>query len=339
MQPSFYTPSNAPPAPTSQAGNVQLEHHERKGFTAAAKEVLNTARSSKRFRIHAWAAFAVTTASFITWAFLAMFYSMFPWFVFAAFLSAMTLSFHYFFFEKPQSNMLTVHFAWFLCINTMVIVTNFAVNPKSGWFFPVILALTIPLAVHWAYETYKDTVLQNIATETAFFLSLNAFCLSLWIYLGGGFPWFIYVFYVASIPLALHSNWIFHKEETTYALRNHVALFLQLNMMFFFTWLVTGMGFPWFFFVFVGWSLVLAGHFYLERRKQRRANLQTAPVSIPTTVATASTPSFTLGSDDAEVAPADFRTMASTTVTEPENYFDKLRAAQPTDPRYAEASV
>jgi len=307
----------------------------------AARAVMLTAKESKKFRLHVLVGFGVTTVSVLIWALVAMFHSHFPWFIFSAFLFGMTISFHYFFFEKPQTNMFAVHLTWYVLISTLLVVCNFAITPKTAWFFPVLLAGAIPLSIHWAIDAYKDSPDKRVMAHLAFFLTTNAFCFGLWLYLGGGFPWFIYTFWLSAVPLTVHWNMQYHRSSVV--LRTHASLFVQMNTLFFFAWMAAGMGFPWFFFTFVGWGLVLGAHYYINRRRQRLRAAATGTSNIGLTVPTAPPSDLQthsgLPSVNVSLPNVSVSSIPATTAYTELSHKERMRTGQPSDPRLPEASV
>lgn len=83
-----------------------------------------------------------------------------------------------------------------------------------------------------------------------------------------------------AIPLVIHHAVHFYKatDPVSKKLRLwkiHLSLFVDIQLMLFFTWTITGQGFPWFFFPFVAWGFLLAVHF---QRVKKASNAETIPV-------------------------------------------------------------
>jgi hypothetical protein len=100
----------------------------------------------------------------------------------------------------------------------------------------------------------------------------------------------MFVAIVLSFPLGLH--FISHDQYPNKAWSTHVLTFSIVNTFFFLTWATTGMGFPWFFFPLVVWSILLIFHATLKNRaaqKQQLPVMQPLPVTVvnpPTETAT-----------------------------------------------------
>jgi len=103
----------------------------------------------------------------------------------------------------------------------------------------------------------------------AMFISINLLFFVIWL-VHPIIPWFIWTFFITSIPLVIHYSW-FHYPKNRLIL--HIHIFGAFQCLFFFTWAIIGR-FPWFIFPFGIWGAILVVHAIYFRRSNQIKDTQ-----------------------------------------------------------------
>jgi len=220
---------------------------------------------SRPFKFHVLLASLATAVSGGLWLFIAFFTSQYPWFIYVATFFCITVSFHFYILVRPKE-ILQLHITWFVVINTMLFLTwLFQKGHEFTWFLYPIFGWGVLLALHYGIVAWRDDPHKWISVHTTIFVLVNLMCFFLYIDSGHGKPWFLYVFFGTGALLLIHfcahyypGNWF----------TLHLYLFADIQLLLFCVW-AGRQGFPWFFFVLLGWGVLLAVHFKFSTPPQQ----------------------------------------------------------------------
>ena len=102
----------------------------------------------------------------------------------------------------------------------------------------VFFATLLLLSVHFCLHHFKESPNKWLNTHFTAYLVLNGFFFALWLDLGKGNPWFMFVGLFLTYTLGLH--FISHAQFPDKGWSTHVLSFGILNTFFFLTWATTG---------------------------------------------------------------------------------------------------
>jgi len=224
-------------------------------------------RQNQLFKIHAIGAVALDAISFIAWVFTAFFVSMMPWFLFIWAVTGLSLPAHYYIFVRPVPQLLPLHVAWFSVLNTAIITTWLITGPYGkAWFMEFFAATLVLLATHYILALNKTSPNKWIYTHATVYATFNLFLFTLWLDIGKGYPWFLYV--IPALAIFLGAHYVFHFKTDNLLLKLHAVIFANVQAILFIAWATTG-GFPWFVFPFIGWGALFGAHIFLTLRRNR----------------------------------------------------------------------
>lgn len=221
-------------------------------------EFVHNFQLSRSFKLHVITGVGLSLLATTIWLFVEFFRDHWPWFIHVWALFLLTISFHFYFFIRPKE-LLQLHVTWFVILNTMFLVSWFFARSTWGtpWFLYTFFGLSILLAFHFIYQTLADNSAKHLYFHFALWCLISVLCFSIWLE-KKGYPWFIYPFYSLALTFAIHYSLFYHPGNL---LNLHFFIFLPVQLMLFFAWGSVG-GFPWFFFVLIGWGLLLLGHWW-----------------------------------------------------------------------------
>jgi len=264
---------------------IPLEQHEEEGIKEGtitqkedigqlvleklkAQEAYEKTFQSRAFKIHFFTGLTIGVVSFMVWLLQSFMVSGWPWFVYIWGAVVLTMSTHFYLFERPQKEYLPLHVMFFSVINLCAFMSwIFARNYETAWFLELGIATGIFLALHSIFSVFRDDSRKWFYAHCTLFTMINALCFVAWLDSAKGFPWFLYPIFGLSIPLYIH--WSVRHPSDTLLWRLHAGLFVQVQLILFFTWAVESMAFPWFFFPLLIWGSVLAIHgAYVQRQKR-----------------------------------------------------------------------
>jgi len=210
------------------------------------------------FKVHLLLGVAITAASFLLWLLVALFKQHWPWFIYPATFFALSTTFHFYIFIRPKET-LSLHFAWFFILNLTVFMSWLFSGSSRPWFLFVFFGWAIFLVSHYILISYRGVPQRNLYLHLSCFALINGLCFFIWL----SFPtiaWFIWPFFGLGLLAAIHWS-LYHHPGNYYRL--HVITFIDVQLLLFFTWVITGMPFPWWIFPLVVWSALLVAHTYL----------------------------------------------------------------------------
>jgi len=253
-----------------------------------AKDMIEKTSSSKSFRVHAMVALTLSTVSFIIWAFQAFITNGWPWFVYVWGTFILSLSAHFYLFERPKKQYLQLHTVFFAVLNIVVFASwVFNGHYARAWFIEVLFATATVLGIHTALRAWKGSPYKFLYTATVGYALINVLCFITWMDTGKGFPWFLYTVFGLAIPL--HVAWSMVDPSRLSPWKAHLGIFVYSQLILFFTWATAVMAFPWFFFTLLLWTAGLVLHtgyvtrFHMEGRPSAMTPLES--VSTKTTEA------------------------------------------------------
>lgn len=121
------------------------------------------------------------------------------------------------------------------------------------WFIYIVYSVSIINAIIYAVKT-KNSFFAN----WAIFASTNIMLFITFLACGGGYPWFIMP--LCSMAIFPVSQYIWkHYEKPLRYLYIHAAIYLLINAMIFFIWVVNSLNnaYPWFIYPWCGWAVLL----------------------------------------------------------------------------------
>jgi len=182
------------------AANAQPQSEEGMPLSFSGKEVINTIKVSKSFKVHFAIALGLNLFLFLTWFVIALAVNQWPWFIYFICTFVFTLSFHFYILIRPKE-LLQLHVVWFLTLNAMLFITWLASQRYFPWFIFTFFAFGFFLLLHWTLRYHPSN---------RFRLHLNIFILFqlmfffIWVTTTMAFPWFVIVFLAWGVILALH---------------------------------------------------------------------------------------------------------------------------------------
>jgi len=241
------------------------------------KDVLESARRTKSFKVHLVLGIGACVAAFVVWGFVGTFLSQWPWFVYALGTVAITLSFHYYVLICRPRLLFNFHVALYSALNAMLFLTWLCASSStsgSAWFLYVLFGTAAPLAVHFTLNRYATSPHKWLYVHYVIAVVANVICFFAWMDTGKGFPWFIYTVTGTAFLVIIHNAIEF--RSSLFSL--HLRIFIDANITLFFSWAVLGMNFPWWIFIMALWAFLLLLHYrYNVWRTARNASLEGQP--------------------------------------------------------------
>jgi len=163
-------------------------------------------------------------------------------------------------FIRPKE-ILSLHFAWFFILNLTVFMSWLFSGSSHPWFLFVFFGWAIVLVAHYILISFKGAPQRYLYLHLSSCALINCLCFFIWL-IYPTIAWFIWPFFGLGLPTVVHWSLFYHPGNYY---RLHVIIFIDAQLLLFFTWVVTGMPFPWWIFPLVVWSAVLVAHSYLVK--------------------------------------------------------------------------
>jgi len=224
------------------------------------REAVQTAKLSRNFKIHFLLGSGLTGISFAVWLFINFVKPLYPFFIYVATFFLITVCVHFYIFIRNKEY-LPFHFALFVILNANLFLSWIFSNTKVVWFiYPSCVTLLIFL-VHYCHARFKKNKHLWFYIHIIFFFVLNVMFFMLYMETKADTNknWLVWPFFTLSLPLAIHYSLHFHPRHW---FRLHLVIFVNIQLLFFFTWAALGLGFPWWVFPLMVWGLALTIHGY-----------------------------------------------------------------------------
>jgi len=242
------------PQPTSNEQHQSLDTVDFMGDFGEAK---HTVTINRIFKVHILIAVIATSASFVVWLLVDLFAQHWPWFIYPATLFGLSISFHFYMLVRPKE-VLSLHFAWYFVFNLCIFMSWLFSGSSKPWFLFVILGWGILLVTHYILVSYRDNPNRNLYLHLSVYSLINALCFFIWL-IFPGMAWFVWPFFGLGLPAVVHWSLFYHPSNWY---RLHLLVFIDVQLLLFFSWVVTGMPFPWWIIPLILWSLLLVLHAY-----------------------------------------------------------------------------
>jgi len=248
------------------------------------EEALDAIRNNRGFKAHALTAIIFSGMCFALWLSVSLFLPHYCWPIYVLSIFATTLSFHFTLFVKKDDSQskrwLNFHSSFFVIGNSMVFLTWLLTESVFSWWLMISLSWGMLLSLHYHLVAHEPAH-RLIDLHYSEFILLNVLLFFVWeeTKVPGTINWFIIPFFALALPLVIHHCMHYNPGN---GFKLHMFVYVDVQLLFFFTWAVTGAGFPWFFFPLLAGTVLLATHFSLKRRAEYQRAVLPQQVDIAT---------------------------------------------------------
>ena len=123
-----------------------------------ADAVVDKMRSSNAFSIHLMIVCGVCVASFVVWAFVSVFISQWPWFIYVLCAGTLSIGFHFFVVNPEEPRVFDYHIMFFACTNVAIFFTWICLKSygSTPWFLYVLFGLAVPLSFNAIFFYFDE---------------------------------------------------------------------------------------------------------------------------------------------------------------------------------------
>lgn len=190
----------------------------------------------------------------------------FPWFIYPVFGSVALGGMIYIPLANIQRKLLVLHFFLSTMLNLTILSTwIFAYTPHPWFIYVLIPSISLALFHSLLSGLWEINSLKHkwfYIHLLCIYIPLNVLLFISWTSTRPSTPWFIYPFFGTSFALIPHFFSTFYAHNPHKWVFIHASLSSSLNVFSFLVWYITGHGFPWFVFVWIGLTAALALHLY-----------------------------------------------------------------------------
>ncbi|KAH3767166.1 hypothetical protein Pelo_963 [Pelomyxa schiedti] len=147
-----------------------------------------------------------------------------------------------------------------LCLASFIVLWLSIDHTRTyTWFLYSFILWGALLGVHAIAVMVLENAYQWVYADGVVYAGVNMFLFLIWMDTRCKIPWFVWPALGTVLPMLYHYSVVAH--ASWFAV--HAMAFADINVMLFLTWIIVGMGFPWFAFPLVAWTGVLIVHYIM----------------------------------------------------------------------------